>query len=62
MQDHRRLSALLGECIGELEARGDAGQPGVLELLQQVEAISPGIIEQMAARIQLARLFRTTAH
>lgn len=62
MKDDQRMDALLGECIGELDARGDAGQPRALELLRQVEAISPGIIEQMAAGLQLARLRRGTEH
>lgn len=57
-----RLHTLLGECLGELDARGDAGRPKALELLKQVEEVSPGLIQQAAAGLQLARLPRTTAH
>lgn len=60
--DDPRLAALLGECVAELEARGDEGQPRALELMAQIQAISPGLIEQIAAGIQLACLPRTTAH
>lgn len=62
MEDDLRIAALLGECIGELDARCDAGQPRTIELLRQAEAISPDIIEQTAADLQLAPLPRTTAH
>mgnify|MGYP003583421746 CR=1 FL=1 len=62
MEDDQRLATLLGQCIGELDARGDAGQPRALELLRQVEEISPGLIAQMHASLQLARLSRITAH
>lgn len=57
-----RLAALLSECLGELMTRGDEARPRALELLGQVEAISPGLLEQMVGGLQLARLPRTSAH
>ena len=57
-----KLHALLGECLGELDASGEDARRMALELLRRVEEVSPGVIEQMAVELQLSRLPRTTAH
>lgn len=62
MTNDARMAALMTECLAELAHPDDAGQARALQLLGQVEALSPGLIEQMAARLQLARLPRTPAH
>ncbi|MFC7380555.1 hypothetical protein [Brevundimonas sp. GCM10030266] len=62
MTDDQRLATLLAECIADLDAASAEGRAGLTYLLRQIEDASPGAVEQMAARIQLARLPRTTAH
>lgn len=61
MQHDLRM-ALLAGCIDELDARAASGRPRALDLLRQAETISPGIIERMAAGLQLARLQPKAAH
>lgn len=62
MKIDARMAALITECLAELARPNDGGQARALELLGEVEALSPGLIEQMAARLQLARLPRARAH
>ncbi len=61
MADDLHVAALLRECAAELRT-GTSGRAHTLDLLDEVDALSPGLVEQAAARIQLRRLPRTTAH
>lgn len=60
MADDLYLVALR-ECAAELRTE-TSGRGHALDLLDEVDALAPGLVEQAAARIQLRRLPRTTAH
>lgn len=62
MTDDQRMAALLTECLADLDLNSADGRAGIRAALRQIEEISPGEVEAMAARLQLHRLGRTTAH
>ncbi|RZJ47395.1 MAG: hypothetical protein EON87_00745 [Brevundimonas sp.] len=70
MSKDQKLSALLSECVADLDLESPCSAAGIKALLRQieevspgeVEAISPGLLEQMVGGLQLARLPRTSAH
>lgn len=64
MTDHDlQLHRLLRECAAELKAAaGPDARALALELLDEVDILSPGLIEQAAARALLRRLQTVTAH
>lgn len=62
MTNDQRMAALLTECIAELDTKSADGRAGIQNLLRQIEEVSPGEVEAMAARLQLHRLGLKTAH
>lgn len=62
MTADQKLAQVLTECIAELSSGTPDGSARARAALHQIEEIAPGEIEAMAARLQLHRLKRTTAH
>lgn len=57
-----RLNRLLGACAADLEATGPNARTCALELLDRIDSLSPGLLEQAAARALLRRLNAGRAH
>lgn len=62
MTDDRRMAALLSECLADLDLNSADGRAGIRAALREIEEISPGEVEAMAARLQMCRLGLTTKH
>ena len=62
MTEDAKLAALLTECLNELSRDTPAGDVRAVDALRQIEAAAPGELRQMADRLKLARLPRTSAH
>lgn len=62
MTEDTKLAALLTECLNELSRDTPAGDVRAVDALRQIETAAPGELRQMADRLHLARLPRTTAH
>lgn len=61
MAEDPRFAALLRRCAEKLRA-GPPERAHVLDVLEALEAVSPGLLEQAASRLLLKRLPRTPAH
>lgn len=58
MTDDQRMAAVLTECLADLDLSSADGTAGIKSMLRQIEEAASGSLEQMASRIQLARLPR----
>jgi len=61
MTEDQGLAVLLRTC-GAGPRIGSSGRARVLDLLEAVDALAPGLVQQAASRIQLKRLPRAPAH
>jgi hypothetical protein len=57
-----RLSRLLRACAADLEAPGPNARACALDLLDRIDSVSPGLLEQAAARALLRRLYAAQAY
>lgn len=57
-----RLNRLLQGCATDLEATGPDARACALDLLDRIDSLSPGLLEQAAARALLRRLHTVRAH
>ena len=62
MTNDARLAQLLTECLADLDLNSADGRAGIRAALREIEEISPGEVEAMAARLQMSRLGLRTRH